>query len=170
MIRAPERAWPIAVAAVELIADKEQGPNGGPALKAYKCPAGVWTCGYGSTGPDIGPATEWTIETAEFRMRQDAARVVAQAVKLSPILASYPFACAAVADFIYNLGSGRYKASTLKRRIDGHDWQGAAAELPKWVWGGGKKLPGLVIRREVEAQLILGGSAFAEQIRLKRAA
>lgn len=124
-------------------------------LKAYKCPAGVWTCGYGSTGPDVGPSTVWTREQSEARMREDAARFVAQAIKISPVLAAHPRRLAAIADFIYNLGAARYRSSTLKRKIDAQDWPGAAEELGKWVWGGGKKLPGLVIRREAEAQLLL---------------
>ena len=45
----PSLPWPVPMDAVLLIADNEQGPKGGPALKAYKCPAGVWTNGWGET-------------------------------------------------------------------------------------------------------------------------
>lgn len=123
-------------------------------LKAYRCPAGVWTCGWGSTGPDVTATTEWTQAQADARLERDAAKVLSQALKLSPVLAGHPSRLAAVADFIYNLGNGRYKASTLKRKVDAQDWPGAASELSKWVWGGGKKLPGLVARREDEAKLM----------------
>jgi lysozyme len=60
----------------------------------------------------------------------------------------------AIADFCFNLGTTRYKASTLKRRVDAGDWPGAAEELAKWVWGGGQKLPGLVARRAAESLLL----------------
>lgn len=62
----------------------------------------------------------------------------------------------AIADFAYNLGLGRLRASTLRRRVNEEDWAGAAAELAKWVNGGGRKLPGLVKRRAVEAAILLG--------------
>jgi lysozyme len=61
---------------------------------------------------------------------------------------------AAIADFAYNLGLGRLKASTLRRRLNAGDYAGARQELRKWVRGGGRVLPGLVLRREAEAALV----------------
>jgi lysozyme len=61
---------------------------------------------------------------------------------------------AAVSDFTFNLGAGKLRASTLRRRLLAEDWEGAPHELRKWVFGGGKKLPGLVRRRAAEAALI----------------
>lgn len=60
----------------------------------------------------------------------------------------------AIADFAYNLGLGRLKASTLRRKINDEDWEGAKAELAKWVRGGGRVLPGLVLRRAAEAAIL----------------
>ena len=60
----------------------------------------------------------------------------------------------AIADFCYNLGTTRYKSSTLRRKVRDSDWLDAADELQKWVWGGGRKLPGLVLRRQAEAALL----------------
>lgn len=126
-------------------------------LAAYRCPAGVWTCGWGSTGPDVRPGTVWTQPQADERLRADAGRFSRAVAQLSPGLwLAGDARHAAIADFAYNLGLARYKASTLKRRVDAGDWPGAAEELVKWVWGGGKKLPGLVTRRAAEARLILG--------------
>jgi lysozyme len=48
----------------------------------------------------------------------------------------------------------RYKSSTLRKRVDALDWNGANTEIRKWVMGGGKSLPGLVKRREAEALLL----------------
>ena len=88
-------------------------------------------------------------------MQQDAEVFHRAAGKLSPVLWLEGDAKhSAIADFCFNLGTTRYKASTLKRRVDAGDWHGAAEELEKWVWGGGKKLPGLVARRKAEANLL----------------
>ena len=43
-------------------------------LMPYLCPAGVWTCGWGSTGPDVIPGQTWTQDYADQRMTQDAIR------------------------------------------------------------------------------------------------
>jgi lysozyme len=124
-------------------------------LKPYRCPAGVPTVGYGHTGPDVTmQSPPITPAVAEHLMREDAHRFVREALKLSPILATEPGALCAIADFCYNLGSARYKASTLRRCINRGDWDGAAEQLQKWVWGGGRKLPGLVARRRAEAALL----------------
>jgi len=125
-------------------------------LKAYQCPAGVWTIGWGSTGPDVKAGVLWTLEQAEARLRCDAAKCVRAAVKISPVLADRPLQLAAVADFIYNLGAGRYRNSRLRKRVDAEDWPGAVVEINRWVMGGGKKLPGLVKRRAAEARLLMG--------------
>jgi lysozyme len=123
-------------------------------LKAYYCPAGVLTCGYGSTGPDIKPDTAWTKEQAEARMARDASVHATAAANLCPVIAATPDALAAIADFSYNLGATRLKGSTLRRKINAGDMAGARAELAKWVRGGGKVLPGLVVRRATEAALL----------------
>lgn len=125
-------------------------------LKAYRCPAGVPTIGWGSTGADVVMGLTWTQAQADSRLERDAAAVMLQALKSSPILAGHPRRLAAIADFIYNLGLGRYQASTLRRRVNLQDWAGAAEQLPLWVWAGGKKLPGLMARRTDEAQLMRG--------------
>ncbi len=121
-------------------------------LKAYFCPAGVLTCGYGSTGPDIKPGTVWTKEQSEARMSSDAARFAAAARVLCPGQADDTLA--ALADFAYNLGATRLAGSTLRRKINAGDIDGARVELKKWVRGGGKILPGLVVRRAAEAALL----------------
>lgn len=121
-------------------------------LRAYLCPAGVWTIGYGSTGADIGPGLVWTREQAEARMLADARRFLAGTRRLCP-QASGPH-LAALADFTYNLGLARLAGSTLRRWYNSGDLAGARRELAKWVRGGGKILPGLVLRRQVEATLL----------------
>jgi lysozyme len=57
-------------------------------------------------------------------------------------------------DFVYNLGAGRLRSSTLRKKIQADDRAGAKKELAKWVMGGGRVLPGLVKRRMTECALI----------------
>lgn len=121
-------------------------------LKAYSCPAGVLTCGYGSTGTDINKDTVWSLEQAEERMRKDAKRFEDAAAKLCPKQTGDNLA--ALADFAYNLGATRLAGSTLRRKVNAGDMQGARREIVKWVRGGGRVLPGLVIRRKTEAALL----------------
>jgi lysozyme len=122
-------------------------------LMPYICPAGVWTCGFGSTGPDVFPGKPWTMEYAERRLKIDAERFARETRLLCPFLDGDPLC--AIADFAYNLGTGRLKASTLRRKLNAGDIDGAANELRKWVNGGGRRLLGLVLRREAERALLL---------------
>lgn len=59
----------------------------------------------------------------------------------------------ALVDFVYNLGSGRLMASTLRQVVNRGEVDLAPPELMKWVYGGGVKLPGLVKRRAAECEL-----------------
>ena len=59
----------------------------------------------------------------------------------------------ALVSFTFNLGCGNLQSSTLLRLLNAGDTAGAANEFPKWVYGGGVVLPGLVRRREAERQL-----------------
>ena len=121
-------------------------------LRAYLCPAGVPTIGYGATGPDVKLGQTWTAQRAEVRMQNDATVHCVAALKFCPGLAGDRWA--AVADFSYNLGATRLKGSTLRRKINAGDMLGARSELAKWVRGGGRVLPGLVLRRAAEAALL----------------
>ncbi len=65
-----------------------------------------------------------------------------------------PDRLAAIIDFVFNLGTGRLKASTLRKRINAGRWADVPHELRKWNKGAGKVLRGLTIRREAEASLM----------------
>lgn len=118
----------------------------------YLDPVGIWTCGWGSTGPDVFPGRAWTQEYADARMARDAVKFAVGAKALCPLLAGDRLC--AVADFSYNVGLGRLKASTMRRKINAGDIEAAKREIRKWVHAGGKVLPGLVLRREAEAALL----------------
>jgi lysozyme len=129
--------------------------------KAYICPAGKITIGVGHTGPEIRLGDEWSRDRCIVVMRMDAERFISGALTLCPTLADKPHALAAIADFSFNLGLGRLRASTLRRKLNSGDTNGAANELRKWVMGGGRKLPGLVLRRETERALLLKSDKIA---------
>jgi lysozyme len=121
-------------------------------LVPYLCPAGVWTCGWGSTGPDVVPGQAWTQDYADRRMRMDAIRFARGTLGLCPGIAGTRLC--AISDFAYNLGLGNLQASTLRRKVNAGEWEEAKAQLMRWVRGGGRVLPGLVRRRKAEADLI----------------
>lgn len=124
-------------------------------LQPYLCPAGVPTVGYGHTGPDVtmkSPPISATF--AEKLMKEDVERYAAAALKLSPTLAIYPDRHCGIGDFCFNLGTTRYKGSTLRRKVRDGEWLDAVEEMEKWIWGGGRKLPGLVLRRHADAALL----------------
>lgn len=120
--------------------------------KAYLCPAGVWTIGWGRTG-GVRKGDRTTEEREIPWLLNKLSECSAQALAMSPILAQHNGnRLAAIESFIYNVGPGAYRKSTLRKRVDAGDWEGAAAEMRRWVYAGGKMLPGLVTRREIEAQ------------------
>jgi lysozyme len=61
---------------------------------------------------------------------------------------------AAILDFAFNAGTGRLQTSTLKRKINAQDWEGAKEQLMLWNKGGGKVLAGLTKRRVAECALL----------------
>jgi len=124
-------------------------------LIAYLCPAGVWTIGWGTTGPTVVEGTVWTPEEADAALLKEVKRIVKRVIKLSPSIIGSDTKIAAITSFIYNCGEAAYKASTLKKRIDAKDWISAVAEIKRWDKAKGKVLPGLVARRKDEADLLL---------------
>jgi lysozyme len=127
--------------------------------KPYICPAGYPTIGYGTVYKPDG--TKVTMQDApisrelanDWLMRELEHNYMAGVLKASPILIANERLLAAITDFAYNLGVGRYRASTLKRRVDANSLLGVETELRKWIRGGGRVLPGLVKRRQAEIDL-----------------
>jgi len=119
----------------------------------YICPAGYWTIGYGHLCDAKHPPI--TEAEAEVYLAHDLQSALTATLRYCPVLATEPEErLAAIVDFTFNLGAGRLQTSTLRRRINQRDWTVAASELRRWVYGGGKVLPGLVTRREAEATLL----------------
>ena len=93
---------------------------------------------------------------AEAYLAQDLQTALNATLRFCPVLATQlEGRLAAITDFTFNLGAGRLQVSTLRRRINQRDWIAAGQELRRWVYGGGKVLPGLVARREAEVDLLM---------------
>lgn len=134
--------------AIDLI-KKHEGFNARP----YKCPAGVLTIGYGRT-IDVRPY-EITTEEAETIWLDKYVKTIAdQILALVNVELSNNQICALI-DFVYNLGIGNFKSSTLLRKINQGDFSAAANEFLKWNKAGGIVLKGLENRRIAERMLFL---------------
>jgi len=120
-------------------------------LKAYKCPAGVWTIGYGHTN-NVRPDDVITeAQATELLIRDvlDVEGVINRLVTKTLTQGQYDALCS----FIFNVGSGNFMRSTLLRKLNQADYEGASNEFLKWVYANKKKLAGLVKRRQAEKDL-----------------
>ena len=128
--------------------------------KPYLCPAGIPTIGYGSTyyadgrkvtlqDPPISEPDARTLLMAELHHT-----FLPGVLRLCPVLATHEQKLNAIVDFAYNLGVGRLQTSTLRRKINAQDWEGAVEQLLLWNKAGGRILPGLERRRQAEAVLM----------------
>jgi len=128
-------------------------------LKAYKCPAAVWTIGYGHTSaagsPEVSPGLEITKDEAEEILKRDMVQYEAGVEKLVKVeLEQCQFD--ALVDFAYNAGVGALAKSTLLKKVNAEKFDEVPAEFMKWTKGGGKELPGLVRRRRAEVKIWRG--------------
>ena len=135
----------------------------GLSTKAYKCPAGVWTIGYGHTG-DVEPGDIITEKQAEEILRNDLK-------KYEKAVSEYTAGCKlnqsqfdALVCFSYNVGINVFRRSTLLSKIRMCDINGAADEFLKWNkstspdTGAKIELKGLTLRRQAERRLFLSES------------
>lgn len=125
-------------------------------LLAYRCPAGVWTIGYGHTSaagdPPVVQGMKITGQEADTILRRDLARFergVLSVVKV-PLAQNQ---LDALVSFAFNVGLGAFAKSTLVRRLNEGRYEDVPRELMRWTRAGGRELPGLVNRRREEAAL-----------------
>lgn len=133
-------------ACVDLVKSSE-----GCRLTAYRDSTGLLTIGWGSTG-GITEGQTITQDQADAMLLDDidaAAEQVTAMVTVPLVQGQFD----ALTDFVYNLGAGRLRDSTLLRLLNQGNYQGAAAQFQYWVMAGGKPLPGLVTRRAAERAL-----------------
>lgn len=142
-------------------------------LKSYLCPAGVWTIGYGTTGPNVKPGMKITREEAEDLLFADLRKfelnVLAACKPAVPNQAEFD----AMVSLCYNIGPANFKKSSVVRLFKLGNKEDAALAFNLWVKANdpktGKKvtLPGLVRRRAEESQLFLATPSPRTQTRIQ---
>lgn len=127
-------------------------------LVAYLDSVGVWTIGYGDTGPDVVKGLVITKAEAEERLRKRLVEFegyVNRAVKVKLTQNQFD----ALVSLVYNIGPTNFNSSTLLRKLNAGDYAGAADQFLVWNKGrvGGKLqvIDGLTNRRKKERQLFV---------------
>ena len=146
----------VAVASVVVSAAAVLGvaTHEGFSSNAYRDPVGVATIGFGETkGVRLGQTITREDATKLLGDRvEEHARGMAQCIHVPISQDEFD----AYADFTYNVGVGAFCRSGLAARLNSGDYAGACRELLKWVYAGGKILPGLVTRRREEFEKCMG--------------
>lgn len=125
-------------------------------LKAYLCPAKVWTIGYGSTGKHVKPGMVITEKEAEALLRQDLVRFEKKVAALAKAPTQEQFD--AMVALAFNIGEDGFARSSVLRAHNSRDFVRAEQAFGMWNKAGGKVLKGLVNRRAEEAALYRSGS------------
>lgn len=123
-------------------------------LQAYQDSAGVWTIGWGHTGPEVVPGLAWT------QIQADSALAVDLDSHWNELIAALgsgfqlsPQKLAALLDFVYNEGIGNFRSSTLRKVLLAGQFDAVPTQLMRWDVAGGKVLAGLESRRQAECAL-----------------
>ena len=135
-----------------LLTEKSEGVS----LTSYQDSGGVWTIGYGHTGPDVGPNLTITQDQAQKLLEQDllsAEQTVNQFVEVPLDQEEFD----ALVDFVFNVGQQNFVTSTLLRLLNNNDYLGAAQQLPRWDKCNGEVLNGLLERRHAEENMFQDG-------------
>lgn len=125
-------------------------------LTAYRDVKGVLTIGYGHTGADVRPGMVITEPEATALLRRDMA-VAEHTVNIGVRVPLTQNQFDALADFVFNAGTGSFLHSTLRELVNEGKFIEAAAQFSSWVHADGKIEPGLVRRRQAEAELFVNG-------------
>lgn len=123
-------------------------------LKTYRCVAGVLTIGYGHTGKDVTEGKVITQQEADELLAKDLQRFeegVADLLRVKVTENQF----SALVSFAYNIGLNALSGSTLLKKLNEGDTEGAAAQFVRWNKAGGKAVQGLTNRREAERDLFL---------------
>lgn len=121
-------------------------------LVAYQDVRGIWTIGWGHT-LGVRPGDTCTQAQADAWLEQDLQEASYELLQVS----AGPFAPGAqdaLTSFVFNLGIGNYRSSTLRRFVDEQNWPAVKTELLKWDHAGGAVIAGLARRRQAESDLI----------------
>mgnify|MGYP000964586097 CR=1 FL=1 len=124
----------------------------------YICPAGYPTIGYGHLVKDSGRYEQGITEAeAEDLLRRDVRAAENAVLRLIDVpLTDGQFD--ALVSFTFNLGAGALQRSTLRRKVNRQAHCEVPEQFMRWVWAGGRRLAGLVKRRQEELARFLQGN------------
>jgi lysozyme len=123
-------------------------------LTAYQDQKGIWTVGFGCTGPTIKEGLTITQDEAD-KMLLDALGLVIRGLNGLIVVPITENQFNAMASLIYNVGLEYFKTSTLLRYVNNSDFVAAADQFLLWDHCAGKVDPGLLRRRQAERELFL---------------
>lgn len=139
--------------------------------KAYYCPAGVLTIGYGHTNAmklyKFKEGDVVTEEEAEQILQDDMAEACSDVEKLTAGVELNDDQFSALASFVFNCGKGNFASSTLLKRLKAGNFADVPTQLKRWTKANGVVLGGLVRRRDAEAALFTGDTAMAQSVMKK---
>lgn len=118
-------------------------------LYSYLDTGGVWTIGVGHTGPDVTKGQTCTLEQAMKWLEEDCEEAMAAINALVKVpLTQHQFD--ALTSFVFNVGTGAFAKSTLLRKLNLKDYEGASGQFHRWNKDNGKEILGLTKRRLLE--------------------
>jgi lysozyme len=120
-------------------------------LEAYQDQGGIWTIGYGHTGPEVCEGLIWTQDQADAQLAADASLRATAVARMVPLLPDNQFA--ALVCLAYNIGLAAFGASTACRLVNAGDLAGVPAAIEMWNEVDGEVSAGLVRRRAAEVEL-----------------
>jgi lysozyme len=124
-------------------------------LEAYQDVGGIWTVGYGHTGPDLLAGMKISQADADALLRADLSVAIGCVNRgVTEEISQSQFD--ALVDFCFNVGQGNLLKSSLLRYVNLGEFENAAAQFLLWVNAGGKRVEGLVRRRQAERAMFLG--------------
>jgi lysozyme len=136
--------------------------------KAYRCPAGVWTIGFGHTSmagkPDVKQGMVISKAEGERILLNDL-KVYEAGVRSVIKVNLTPNQYSAAVSLCYNIGVGAFRRSSVARFCNRGQWKNAADAFALWNKAGGRVLPGLVRRRAAEAALFAKSGNARDEIR-----
>ncbi len=122
-------------------------------LVAYQDVVGVWTIGYGHTGPEVHQGLIWTKEQAESALLADTHHAVACVNACTYKLQLTQGEFDALVDFVFNVGCAAFAKSSMLRMLNEGNHQLAAEQFEHWKYAGGHVVAGLLKRRLAEKQV-----------------
>ena len=121
-------------------------------LVAYQDIRGIWTLGWGHTGPEVCEGLTWTQDQADAQLLADVQSSVA-AVNADVTVPLTQDEFDALVDFAFNVGNTALRNSTLLKKLNAGDYAGAANEFYRWDKAAGQVIAGLLRRRQKETDL-----------------